>query len=129
MKKNPFIRDIDNMSIGELADEIRHLSGMGAYLKAVGRFPGQKHSEKFLYFIRCQDTVKIGVSNCPWQRVKDLQTGAPGKLVLMSQIEKSGHRENECHKRLEHLRLYGEWFRLTDEVYQLINELKAGTGQ
>ena len=26
-------------------------------------------------------------------------------------------------------RLYGEWFRLTDEVYQLINELKAGTGQ
>ncbi len=124
-KKNPYVKNADEMSMEEMANEIGHLSGVRAYIKSVGNIPGQPHSEKYLYFIRCHDAVKIGVSNCPWQRRNELQTGAPGKLVLMSQVAKSGHRENECHKQLAHLRLYGEWFQLTEEVYDLIKELKA----
>ena len=123
-RKNPFIKDTSNMSLDELSKELNHLTGLAAYAKAVMPTPRPTREKKFLYFIRCADTVKIGVSNCPWQRRNQLQTAAPSKLVLMSQIEKASDREKECHERLAHLRLHGEWFHLTDEVYDLIKELK-----
>lgn len=85
--------------------------------------PEDRHENKCLYFIRCEDVVKVGVAKHPQDRMKRLQTGAPAPLVLIASIPKAGHREAECHKRLAHLRVHGEWFRYTGEVNDLIGEL------
>lgn len=100
------------------------LAGQLAYLRATAHIPGQLFSQKYLYFIACGDLIKIGVSNSPDARLETLQTGAPGKLELIASIPKSGHHETEAHKRFDHLRVYGEWFRYTSEIDAFIQELK-----
>ncbi|KKN44193.1 hypothetical protein LCGC14_0695400, partial [marine sediment metagenome] len=50
--------------------------------------------------------------------------GAPGQLVLKCQIPNAGHRENECHKRLAHLHLYGEWYHYTEDIDTLIKTIR-----
>lgn len=79
---------------------------------------------KYLYFIRCGDAVKIGMSSDPESRMQILSTGAPGKLYLLAKIPNSGNIEAECHRKLSHLRINGEWFRYTNEIDRLISELK-----
>ena len=97
-----------------------------AYAKAkrIGTFASALHSNKYLYFMRCGDAIKIGVSSSPEDRARELQTGAPGKVEFVAIIARAGGRESECHKRLSHLHLYGEWFRYTDEVDALIKWLQ-----
>lgn len=98
-----------------------------AYNKARYNLPDLSRLKvnKALYFVRCGDAVKIGVSVDPNVRLEALQTGAPGKLTLMAVIPKAGPRENECHQRLEHLRIHGEWFRYGFEIDALIKELSC----
>jgi hypothetical protein len=98
----------------------------GEYSKGGGtnEFPHRLHKNKYLYFIQCGDKVKIGVSSDPESRKGSLQTGAPGKLHVIASLEKMGDKENFCHKRLSHLHISGEWFRYTDEVDALIDELR-----
>lgn len=79
-----------------------------------------------LYFIRCGDTVKIGRATYPEMRLTELQTGAPGRLYLLAHFPNMGHKEKECHKRLAHLRVHGEWFWHTEEIDALIKELENG---
>lgn len=78
---------------------------------------------KYLYFIKCGDAVKIGMSSDPESRMQTLATGAPGKLFLLAKIPNSGGLEAECHKKLSHIHITGEWFRYTDEIVRLIGEL------
>ncbi len=99
-----------------------------AYLKAVrpARLTRRLHSSKSLYFALCGDAVKIGVSSSPESRLDALQVGAPSKLYLLATIPEMGKKEAECHRRLAHLQLHGEWFRYTEEVDNLIKELQNG---
>ena len=85
--------------------------------------PARQHSKKALYFAVCGDAIKIGVSIDPEARLQTLQTGTPGPLRLIATLPKMGSRESECHQRLSHLALGGEWFRYTEEIDQLIKEL------
>jgi hypothetical protein len=80
---------------------------------------------KYLYFIGCGDAVKIGISSDPSARLETLATGAPGVLYLIACIPNMGHKENECHKKLDHLHIHREWFRYTNEVHELIRELQS----
>ena len=52
-----------------------------------------------------------------------LATPAPFSVDLIASLPRAGHREAECHKRLSHLRVHGEWFRYTEEVDALIEDL------
>jgi hypothetical protein len=84
----------------------------------------QPKKEKYLYFIKCGDAVKIGVSDNPEDRLDTLSTGSPEKLVILDALEMMGDHEAECHRRLRHLRINREWFRYTNEIDELIMELK-----
>jgi hypothetical protein len=81
---------------------------------------------KWLYFIGCGDAVKIGISSDPESRLETIAVGAPGQLCLLAKIANAGQQEADCHKRLDHLRIHGEWFWHTEEVDALIRELRAG---
>jgi len=112
--------------MARLRETIALASAQAAYARAL--FPAKGadrlHVNKSLYFALCGDAVKIGVSSDPPARIADLQTGAPGPLKLIATIASAGHLENECHKKLAHLHLHGEWFRYTPEVDSLIGELR-----
>lgn len=107
-------------------EELARAKGNLAYLKAkngaVG-FTNRLAQNKYLYFIGCGDAVKIGISSDPNARLETLAAGAPGKLDLIAMIPKAGNLETECHKRLAHLHIHGEWFRRTSEIDTLIKGL------
>lgn len=69
--------------------------------------------------------VKIGKSVNPGSRLKTLQTGHPGTLILQAFcLHKSPYTEREIHRRLEESKISGEWFSLTPEVIKVISEMR-----
>ncbi len=73
----------------------------------------------YLIYAREVGRVKIGLSDDPVKRLKQLQTGAPVQLELFAF---RNHRnvtvkEVELHKRFQHKRVGGEWFELGPQDY------------
>ncbi|BCK29655.1 GIY-YIG nuclease family protein [Vibrio cholerae] len=85
-------------------------------------------SKGLLYFIQGQTLshVKIGYSTSRslFKRLKELQTGSPDKLILLSVKLVSRADEAELHKRFSNSRLHGEWFSYTEDLQEYI---KANT--
>lgn len=92
-----------------------------------------KHSKRSagtdLYFIQADAMVKIGRANYPSSRLETLQTGSAATLILVAEYKNMGDLEGECHKRLKHLRVRGEWFWFDDDVAALIRELNERSGK
>ena len=108
-------------------NEVRQARANIAYHKAMNpltKLESRKYTKKSLYFALCGDAVKIGVSSDPKSRIEQLQVGAPGKITILAYIPNAGDKENECHKSLDHLHIYGEWYRYTEEVEKLIRSLE-----
>jgi hypothetical protein len=72
------------------------------------------------YFIQDQATglVKIGIAKDPDKRLRDLQVGCPGKLLMIGMLP--DNRERELHKRFAALRVRGEWFKPKGAVRSFI---------
>jgi hypothetical protein len=64
-----------------------------------------------IYFIQSKQYVKIGFSDNPESRLKELQTGSPVKLKLLGTMPGCFQTESELHKIFSHKRTNGEWFR------------------
>lgn len=79
-----------------------------------------------IYFIGSieQGAVKIGRAKDPKKRLAQLQTGNSNKLTLFAVVENvTPEYEFKLHKLMDHIRLEGEWFQLTDElIYFMINK-------
>ncbi|MEV7925969.1 GIY-YIG nuclease family protein [Kitasatospora sp. NPDC088779] len=56
--------------------------------------------------------IKIGVAKNPMQRLRELQTGSPGKLDVLWLVEGTRALEKALHGRLSAYRARGEWFDL-----------------
>jgi hypothetical protein len=81
------------------------------YLYAIGEVGGKE--------------VKLGISKNPGQRLKQLQTAYPNKLVLWGFCkEASPLTEREVHRLLEKDRIEGEWFLLTDQVKEVVESIR-----
>jgi len=72
-----------------------------------------------IYAIGTDTKQKIGFSNDPSKRLKQLQTANSEELFLHAHIEVSEDRvrllERFLHKDLSYKRLKGEWFNMTKE--------------
>lgn len=81
----------------------------------------------FVYFIVDwqRRVVKIGVSQSPQKRLKDLQTSNPHPLELAAIVPGGFALERELHERYTAYRLSGEWFQLTQEIMDQIESFKA----
>lgn len=66
------------------------------------------------------DLVKIGRTTNISGRLGTLQTGSPVKLLLVTTIYGNEAEETAIHKLLSKYREHGEWFRMTDEVIEVI---------
>lgn len=60
--------------------------------------------------------VKIGRSECIANRVRDLQLGQPARLRLLAVLSLNQRDESVWHRRWQHLRGQGEWFRSDPEL-------------
>jgi hypothetical protein len=74
----------------------------------------------FIYVIGgTEKPYKIGITNNPGRRLKNLQTGHPSKLRIhhVEPIPDDQVRliEQTIHKTINHKRLQGEWFDITLE--------------
>jgi hypothetical protein len=69
--------------------------------------------------------VKIGFSANPEDRLAALQTAHPRKLLLVGFMPGSLAEEKFLHEKFSHLRLNGEWFSISDDLMDYIEDLKA----
>ena len=84
-----------------------------------------------LYLIQSDVTgaVKVGRSQDPSERLKQLQTASPHKLRVILVLPDQGNQETYLHRRLARGRTQGgeEWFHhdalaeLPDDIYELLD--------
>lgn len=79
----------------------------------------------YIYFITDGEAVKIGFSEKPLRRLGGLQSGHPKPLRLIGAVPASVMEEVAIHKRFDHIRIRGEWFRETPELIDYANKLCA----
>jgi hypothetical protein len=78
-----------------------------------------------IYFIGCDDHVKIGMAQSVEKRFKALTTGHHRELTLLAVIRDApGELEFELHQRFAAHRVRGEWFKLVPEIQAYIDEVK-----
>jgi T5orf172 domain. len=81
--------------------------------------------QKFVYFIKGGDSVKIGMANDVRRRLNDLQVGSPIELQLIGIMLGGRTVELRLHERFKAHRLNGEWFRLSPELEQFIDDVAS----
>lgn len=76
-----------------------------------------------VYLITCSktDSCKIGFSNCPENRLSQLQVGNPFSLELSAIIEGEIEDEKNLHQKFSKYKLSGEWFHYSDEIKKFFN--------
>lgn len=89
--------------------------------------------EQQVYFIRCEEYVKIGISSDPENRLKNIQRSGNGtlapKLIDLTTAEivattSGGHyTESKLHQQFAEDRHVGEWFRESPELTAYIDGL------
>lgn len=81
---------------------------------------GAKEISDFVYVIRRSDgAVKVGMTNNPPQRLRNLQTGSPNRLSFAYVAGCAGvaaRIESEAHKLMDAYAIQGDWFEASPEV-------------
>jgi hypothetical protein len=82
-----------------------------------------------IYFVQCTGTryIKIGYSENPRARLSSLQTGSASELQLLNIIDGNRDKERELHEQFRHLRVKGEWYYPSEEVYALTSNDYEGS--
>lgn len=84
---------------------------------------------KKIYFIQESGSgaIKIGWSNSTEARKNALQIGTPHSLTILGEVPGEHSVESKIHKKFDHLRISGEWFKPEKELLDFIDEsVKAG---
>lgn len=81
-----------------------------------------ERSAHWIYVIRCEGFVKIGIAGDPQARLRDMQVGNPFPLILVAKFWTDNARRDEraLHWALRPHRQRGEWFKVTDALEQLL---------
>jgi hypothetical protein len=82
-----------------------------------------------IYFIKnvVSGHFKIGFSDNPRKRLKELQTGSDNRLVLIKSIEGDKKLEASLHEQFSPYRLDGEWFSPSEDIMNFISGKTANT--
>lgn len=77
-----------------------------------------------LYFIRSGQYVKIGRSDNPLGRLRQVQTGNPIQGEMLAVCPGGRNSEQELHALFAEHRVQGEWFRLVPVIEERIAEVR-----
>jgi len=70
--------------------------------------------------------VKIGVTTRLKQRMSSLRNSSPAPIKLFAVVFGSPKIETALHEKFAKDRQHGEWFTLTDEISEFIEDVKTG---
>lgn len=87
------------------------------------QMPQPPEKETFIYFMRREILIKIGISNDPIKRAQSLNS------VVLAQLPGTQDDERTFHRRFKHLRVHNEWFRPGDDLIGYINKLRKQNRQ
>ena len=79
---------------------------------------------QFVYFVQCDERIKIGIARNPIRRLRSLQTGNSTRFKILAIIADDADLERAIHTKFESTRVSGEWFRKTDELEEFIERAK-----
>ena len=100
--------------------------------------PNPNSKEKYktktsgVYFLKCDQFVKIGRTSHLKSRIVQLRVSIPHEveLVAVQKVESAdelGPLERSLHVRFRHLRHHGEWFLYKDEIIDYIATIQVKT--
>ena len=69
-----------------------------------------------IYFIRCNEFVKIGRGAMPEERMNTLQTGNPYKIELLGAFDGLDAEERRIHDAFVQFHHHGEWYYLSETI-------------
>jgi len=80
--------------------------------------------KSYIYFIQegLQGNIKIGISQNPNERIKQLQTGSSTPLRTLLVKEGTQKDEEGLHKKFKKFQLKGEWFNPSEEILIFIDQ-------
>ena len=81
-----------------------------------------------VYFIRCIDSglIKIGYTTDINGRKASLNHASPAGVSLIASAPGGSNAEASLHRKFEHLKVRGEWFRPRPELLDYIANVRAG---
>ncbi len=84
----------------------------------------------YIYFIKGDKYIKIGVSVFPWGRLKNLQGGNPKELKLLGiiakrNLEEAREEEDRLHGKFIRKKIRGEWFNCSKGMEDYIKSMKG----
>jgi hypothetical protein len=87
----------------------------------------RKTSPECVYFIKCQQHIKIGLTSMPIEkRLGTLSSGSAAKMKVLATIKNASVSvERSLHERFAKYRVRGEWFAAASEILAYIKEIKA----
>lgn len=77
-----------------------------------------------VYFLRAMGFIKIGISRCFADRIRNIQAGLPVELETLHVMPGWEFSETSLHNKFSRLRARGEWFREADEIAEFIDVIK-----
>ena len=82
-----------------------------------------------VYFIEAPavGVIKIGITDNIGRRLRALECQSPAPLVLLHSFDGTARQESALHTRFLADRTHGEWFRATDVLLSLIEQLRHST--
>ena len=113
-------------TISELLSSVEFEAAEQEYVRA--------RAAQTVYFVRCQQYVKIGISKDPQGRLRQIKNGGGAQFPRLLDVgtseivalEPGGlTRERELHAKFAHLRHTGEWFTEAKELTDYIKGLAA----
>ncbi|MDX2528038.1 GIY-YIG nuclease family protein [Streptomyces europaeiscabiei] len=128
---------IDNASSAQVAEYHRrvqeamngiHFLNSNPQAAAAYQQAGELATQGVVYFIRFQNTVKIGRTTNVKRRLEALATAAPGAELLATEPGWA-RRERLLHSKFAFYRTAGEWFALGPGLVDYINKLRKAAGQ
>lgn len=108
-----------------LEDQLR----IWMHKKAAVRYPAcfrrsVQEENRWVYFVRCQEPIKIGVAADVAARIADLQGANPHELELLAQVRGGRDFERQLHERFVQARIRGEWFRPVEDLLLVIEKAR-----
>jgi hypothetical protein len=100
----------------ETNERLSHVIEHQGNMKHLGKRGG------WIYFIRCNEFVKIGRCRAKGNRLTALQTGCPYKLTQIAMLASDNAKRDEAtlHEMFKAYHERGEWFRLPEDTIRLI---------
>lgn len=83
----------------------------------------------YLYFVFANDCIKIGITNCIYNRMQHYKTSNPCDVILIADLtlpnkEVAEILEDKIHSHFEKYRIKGEWFTASDEILKFAKDMR-----